>query len=407
MTGVTHDGRFASLNSLLRREGRGLPCLIIDLDLLDHNITEMAALQPAKNLRLVAKSLPAIGLLEYIAAQLWERTSSPRLMVFHLPFLQQLTRRFQGADILMGKPLPTAAIAWFFLDPHTADQNGGTRIQWLVDSPGRLEQLIALAMQAQRRLTISLELDIGMHRGGIKGTKALDSLLETIRSNARNIELGGFMGYDAHAAKAPWPRSAAKACERSARVYAEMLDLARANFPDLEEQPWCINGAGSPTLSLHGAASPLNDFSMGSALLKPAGFDVPALDNFKPAAWIATPVIKRLDGVQIPFLEKVPSGNRDSVFLYGGRWMATPASPASLQENKLYGLSSNQQLMTVAEDCGIAVDDYVFFRPNQSEAVLLQFGDIIAFRGDQVVARWPVLKNELSGDLDTANGESR
>ena len=43
----------------------------------------------------------------------------------------------------------------------------------------------------------------------------------------------------------------------------------------------------------------------------------------------------------------------------------------------------------------LAVDDYVFFRPTQSEKVLLEFGDLLAVRtsdrGDEIEARWPVL----------------
>jgi len=389
---------FASLNTLLRREGNGLPHLVVDLDRLDHNIDQALAVQTAEKLRLVAKSLPASGLLEYIAARLWGLTNPVRLMVFHLPFLQQLYRLYPGADILMGKPLPIKAMEWFYSNRPESDSKGTGQIQWLVDTPARLDQVIGLARETRRRISISLELDVGMHRGGIKNTEALKQILETIQANHERIQLRGFMGYDAHAAKAPWPRSPGKACERSAGIYTSFIKVARENFPGLEESPWCINGAGSPTLSLHNVSSPLNDFSVGSALLKPAGFDVPSLETFEAACWIATPVLKRLPGVDVPFLEKVPSGGRDSLFIYGGRWMATPAAPASLQENKLYGLSSNQQLLTVEADCEIAVDDYVFLRPNQSEAVLLQFGDILAVRANRFIAHWPVLKNEPGGE---------
>ena len=39
---------------------------------------------------------------------------------------------------------------------------------------------------------------------------------------------------------------------------------------------------------------------------------------------------------------------------------------------------------------GLQVDDQVFLRPQQSEAVLLQFGDLLALRGGRIVERWPV-----------------
>jgi D-serine deaminase-like pyridoxal phosphate-dependent protein len=40
------------------------------------------------------------------------------------------------------------------------------------------------------------------------------------------------------------------------------------------------------------------------------------------------------------------------------------------------------------------VDDFVFLRPPQSEAVMLQFGDILVLRKGRVVDRWPVFSLE-------------
>jgi D-serine deaminase-like pyridoxal phosphate-dependent protein len=40
----------------------------------------------------------------------------------------------------------------------------------------------------------------------------------------------------------------------------------------------------------------------------------------------------------------------------------------------------------------LGVDDYVFLRPTQSEAVMLQFGDLVVVRGGAVVDHWPVFR---------------
>ena len=144
---------------------------------------------------------------------------------------------------------------------------------------------------------------------------------------------------------------------------------------------------------MHGDESPLNDYSIGSALLKPASFDLPTLAELQPAAWIASPVLKRCKGVHIPFIERLPAPGRDTVFIYGGKWMATPDSPPGLKQSKTYGVSSNQQMFTVPADSEIAVDDFVFLRPTQSEAVLLQFGDLMIVRGNRLLDNWPVLEN--------------
>ena len=41
-------------------------------------------------------------------------------------------------------------------------------------------------------------------------------------------------------------------------------------------------------------------------------------------------------------------------------------------------------------DVDLAVDDYVFLRPTQSEFVMLQFGDLLPVKDGEIVGRWPV-----------------
>ena len=74
--------------------------------------------------------------------------------------------------------------------------------------------------------------------------------------------------------------------------------------------------------------------------------------------------------------------------------MATPCYPDGIRENPTYGLSSNQQMLTVPSTSTVAVDDYVYLRPTQSEAVLLQFGDLCVVRKGALVDNWPVFRNE-------------
>ena len=52
-----------------------------------------------------------------------------------------------------------------------------------------------------------------------------------------------------------------------------------------------------------------------------------------------------------------------------------------------------QQLMTIPAGSNIEVDDWAYFRPTQSEAVLLQFGSLQIAREGRLVDTWPVLQN--------------
>ena len=70
-------------------------------------------------------------------------------------------------------------------------------------------------------------------------------------------------------------------------------------------------------------------------------------------------------------------------------WPAEPESPPGLEYNRLYGRSSNQELLTGSRSVSLAPDDYLFLRPTQSEAVLLQFGDLVVYEDGHVTQRWP------------------
>jgi D-serine deaminase-like pyridoxal phosphate-dependent protein len=138
-----------------------------------------------------------------------------------------------------------------------------------------------------------------------------------------------------------------------------------------------------------------NEVAVGSAFVCPSDFEQEPL---LPAAFIATPVLKRVSPPDIPGLEAL-SGLRSFVmpetatgaFVFGGNWLARPVSPKGLGFSDLYGRSSNQELVIGAAGLDVAVGDCVFYRPTQSEAVLNAFGELVAVDGDKPLERWGVL----------------
>lgn len=386
------DSYFARLDVLAREAGEGVPRLLVDLARVDSNVDHTLAHLHGRALRLVVKSLPSVPLLARIAA----RAGTKRFMCFHWPFLVQIARSFPDADVLLGKPMPVTALEAFYRHSLPEDFDAARQITWLVDSESRLDQYARFAREKDRRLRIALEIDVGLHRGGFGDTRALDAACKRLRE-APSLSIAGVMGYDAHAGKAPWPQSPRAAVERSAARYAELVDHLRAKHADLLSADLICNGAGSPTLTLHAKSSPLNDVSIGSALVKPSSFDLDALDDYEPAIWIATPVLKRERGVRIPFLEAVSTRlarGRDTIFVYGGGWMARPAWPPGMRASSLFGRSSNQQFFSIPRDTALEPDAHAFLRPTQSEAVMLEFGDLLAFDASGAGHRWPVLVRE-------------
>lgn len=394
--GGPYSEYFRSLNDELKAHGPMRPVMLIDLDRLDHNIdVVMQSVQRGgKHLRLVEKSLPSPGLLAYIA----KRAGTARLMSFHQPFLNHDAQVFPEADILMGKPLPVRS-AELFYQTHKGPFDPARQLQWLLDTPERLQHYLALAQGLGTRLRVNIELDVGLHRGGISDNAVLGRMLTLISANPQHLEFAGFMGYDPFVGMGvPGILGSPQTLfEQVMQRYNGHVDFTRQQFAGLWREGLTLNTAGSPSYRIHEQETLSTEVSVGTALLKPTHYDLPSLSEHVPAAFIATPVLKSTGSVEIPALDgksRVFSwwdpNQRETFFIYGGNWMAQFESPQGLQSNELFGRSSNQEMVNGSPAVGLNIEDQVFLRPTQSEFVLLQFGDLLGVRDGKIVETWPV-----------------
>ncbi len=69
-------------------------------------------------------------------------------------------------------------------------------------------------------------------------------------------------------------------------------------------------------------------------------------------------------------------------FTYGGSFSAEKESPRGLKDNALYGPSTNQGILNGSSRTDLHPDDYVFYRPTQSEKVMAEMGEIHLLRGE-------------------------
>ncbi|WP_084398901.1 alanine racemase [Henriciella aquimarina] len=380
---------FDSLSAALVEAGIAQPTLIVDRARLDRNIdTLMRHLPDGMGYRIVAKSLPCLPLIRYIR----ECTGTDRLMTFNLQMLLQIAHDMPDAHQLLGKPMPVAAARRFYQEAGPE-----ARVQWLVDTPERLAQYIALAKDLAVPLDLVLEVDVGLHRGGFAPDEALKQAVETMEAS-NHVRFAGLMGYEPHLTKLPEKGGLReRAAESAWEIYARAKALTGCADGPAGQQPLTLNTAGSPTYRLYRDTGLANEVSAGSVLVKPTDFDTDLLVDHLPTSFIATPALKVLDGVNVAGFEfvpgrepDVPDGHAKTVYTFGGNWMAKPVWPDGLVLNDMYGRSSNQQMLTGPADLDLEADDFVFFRPTQSEAVFLQFGDIAVYEDGRIVETWPV-----------------
>ncbi|NWK53716.1 alanine racemase [Acinetobacter sp. SwsAc5] len=371
---------FQKMTQHLQQQGTGLPQLIVDVERFQQNLNFVAAQLPAQlQPRLVVKSLACLNLLQQASQHL----NTQRFMLFHLPQIDYIAQQFPQADVLLGKPMPLRAVEHFYQQVQSSHLN----IQWLIDQPERLQQYLNLAQRFQLCLKINIEIDIGLHRGGVQDHATFVQMLELIQQHPEHLKFSGLMGYDAHVTKLPNVfQLQAKAYQDSQQQYRHYKQLIQDHFPELWHDNLCFNGGGSLTFMQHCQHSECNDLAFGSMLLKPSDFDLKILSDLQSALWIATPVLKVLAAVLVPGLDRLQSylpQSNQAVFVYGGYWMADYVYPESSHPHALYGRSSNQELIQVPKQHRIQIDDYVFLRPQQSEAVLPQFEAVYAYQHGQ------------------------
>lgn len=386
---------FAQMTDALRRNQVHYPVLLIDKSRLDANIDQLKqALYNKMAYRIVAKSLPCIPLLKYIS----EQTGSLRFMSFHAPFIKHLISHIPNADILLGKPMPIAAVkhfyTWHKTQPSFAPEK---QLQWLVDSLPRLEQYRAFATEHKLTLRINLEIDVGLHRGGFAQSETFKQALNLIQKS-EYLQLSGLMGYEPHIVKIPSIIGGAdKAFKQAQDTYQQRINEINAIFGSEHAQSLCLNTGGSMTYPLYSKPNVCNEVSTASALVMPTDFDVTTLNQHEKALFIAAPVLKEVDKPELPMAKGISTLLRalgifkpKAVFIYGGRWLASPYYPPAAKLSKVLVPSSNQEMYELPDDVNLKADDFLFFRPSQSEAVLLQFGNIALYNQGKIEHWWPV-----------------
>jgi D-serine deaminase-like pyridoxal phosphate-dependent protein len=405
--GGAYPPYFAKLNQALKDARVGRARILIDQERLDHNLTVIRSNIPStQQCRIVVKSIPCMDLLRYFR----EKIGTNKFMIVHEPFLKVLLDHFEpGIDILLGKPLPVFACEEFFGEiPRAAWQRAQQEIQWLVDTDVRMREYLDFASQNGLSLRVSIELDIGLHRGGVDSVDRLDAMLNIVQANPQHLTFSGFMGYEGHVTAAPGiftsaRRAALAEFAENMAVYQGYIEYGRRHFPELFKGHLTFNSGGSTTYSLFGQAPFISDIGIGGAVLRPSSYSDLFLGDLLPAEFVATPMIKQWPGAIIPFLEGLAGvfrwwnpNDQVSFGIYGGSWAGAIVAPPELHPQMLTStdpanenLVTNQSILNGSRKVQWGLGDFAFYYPKQSDA-MFQFEDILLIRDGKVTGTWAV-----------------
>lgn len=397
-SGLPDRGYFGQLARDLTAAGLGAPQVVVDLDRLDSNADAIVRGIGRERYRIVEKSLPSLDLLGYVR----RRTGSDRFLVLHLPFLPAILAAFPDAQVLVGKPHPTVAVARFLRGVPDGERGAVVgRVRFLADTRARLDELVALAAELSLTLQVGVEIDVGLHRGGVRRPAGLPALLSAFVAHPNRIRFAGLLGYDGHVAHSPagpgLEEAAARAQHRAAaETYRAFVSVLRAEFASLWRDDLILNGGGTATYPLYGEG-PVNDVAAGGGMLRPASYPGFFTGALRPALFIAAPVLAHFDAVELPFVSGPATTlfrDKQAVTISGGGWAAVFVSPPGVELAPLVAdpenqnLVPNQTLLVAPKAPTIAPGDWVFQQPRQSDAIF-QFEDILLVRGGRLLPeRW-------------------
>ncbi len=402
--------RFSAWNDILKQASPGRESGFIDLAAVDHNLKLVGQkLGAGINLRFVAKSLPCLELLEYMMVT----ACTNRVMAFSEGMVRDLLCRFgSNVDILLGRPATADAARRVFatLDVQAQGNNPAGDVRWLVDTVERMQDFAALAEERQAPINISVEIDVGLRRGGARTETELLNMMTVIKQSSY-LQFTGFMGYEGHIPFAAMGNSTPDAEFQSVQQrYNSFVAAARQAYPDLFDGPLVLNSGGSRTYHYYtdDADTPVNDVAMGSAFFYPSHFHNIPEQALRSATFFASPILKRLDPAETPFDENfLPNLAADNPmlqvahFMTGGDFPGSQVYPPGMTKDigigqapatpRVVNMLPNQGRWLGERALSLDVGDFIFYQPWEGDAIRwLRYVDV--FRGADLVDQWPTFQ---------------
>jgi D-serine deaminase-like pyridoxal phosphate-dependent protein len=229
------------------------PALILDVDVLDRNIHRMAERAQAAKLQLrphakshkcsfIAKRQIAAGAVGVCCAKLGEAEALAEA----------------GVDSI----LITSPIAGELSAQRAVQLAGSLRdFRIVVDHPAQVAWLDLAAREANLRLDVLIDVDVGFARTGVANPAAAVALAQAIRQSS-TLRLRGVQGYGGHLQHLPGFERRRSATEVSTAKLAAAVDALRESGHEVET----ITGGGTGSFASDVSCGILNEIQPGSYL---------------------------------------------------------------------------------------------------------------------------------------------
>lgn len=235
---------------------------------------------------------------------------------------------------------------------------------------------------------------IGARRSPIRDSASAVGLAEQVQDRM-GFELVGLMFYEGQiagtadagrSAKQFMTRALQKASIAELKTRRAAIIAAVSQVADLE----FVNGGGTGSFESSAAEGTLTELAAGSGLYSPGLFDGYTRFRHTPAAYFATPVVRRPG----PGWVTVFKGGFIASGPPGPDRLPTIAWPPGLHYSGLEGPGEVQTPLTGSGTEDLRIGDLVWFRHAKAGELAEHFNEFLVVAGSQIVETWTTYRGE-------------
>jgi D-serine deaminase-like pyridoxal phosphate-dependent protein len=346
------------------------PQLLLDLDILDANLSWMRALFADRplDIRIHFKSLKCGSLARYLAGKGMTRF---------------LAAKLNEAEVLADAGIKDILVANEIIGPRKLSRlcelARRVKVRVCVDDAGNVVEMGKAARAAGVTLEVLVEVDIGMGRCGVQPGEPALALAREIRKQ-ENLRFAGLQGYDGHIQMVPDKNEQKRRCLESLEQLVGTRRLLEANGIPVE----VVTGAGTGTSGIVGRYEGMTEIQPGSFLLMDAAYHA-VRPEFACSLSILATVVSRRPGRYI-----LDAGSKAISKDFG-----TPQIKGRTQD-VVYKLAEEHTIVD-SSDAAVKIGDRFEVLPAHCCATMNLHRNCIAVRSGKVEALWPI---EASGRYD-------
>ncbi len=364
------------------RRSLNTPALVLDLDMLDRNIAEMAKFAKAHNVRLrphskthksadIARRQIAAGALGVCCAKLGEAEAL-------------------GEQGISGLHITSPVVTPQAIDRLMALNGKVEGLMVVVDHPANVEALDAAAGKAGKKLTVIIDIDPGLHRTGVATP---DGVVELVRKvvGSKNLVYAGVQFYcGRHQHIVDFQQRKAEIEERT-----EYLKVSLAKLEAAKLKPGIVTGSGTGTHYIDAKLGVFTELQVGSYVFMDHDYNVCDLRGLdKPTFEQALQIDARVVSSNTPGMVTVDAGLKA---------MATEKGPPMILKGAVEGSTTrfmgDEHLAVIAPEgkSPPGHGEQVILTPPHCDPTVNLYEAYHVVKGDTLVEIWPV----------TARGRSR